>query len=122
MQKELLIQRLKDINPPKSLLIYKLAELILLLQMHEKARKEAGKKRWANDPTHSTYKEIKKNWKILRKKGHFEKRGNKAKFIREILDIYENKNLELSAEYLKKQMLDWEIEYRFRDIASSLTD
>ena len=122
MQKELLIQRLKEINPPKSLLISKLAESILLLQMHEKERKEAGKKRWANDPTHSTYKEIKKNWKILRKRGHFETRGNKAKFIREILDIYENKNLELSAEYLKKQMLDWEMEYQFGDIASTLTD
>ena len=122
MQKELLIQRLKEINPPKTLLISKLAETILLLQMHEKVRKEAGKKRWANSPAHSTYKEIKKNWKILRKRGHFEVRGNKAKFIREILDIYENKNLELSAEYLKKQMLDWEMEYQFGDIASTLTD
>lgn len=122
MKIESLIQRLKEINPPKSLLIYKLAESMLLLQKYEKTRKEAGRKRWENDPAHSAYREIKKNWKILRKIRYFETRGKKAQFIREILDVYENEHLELNAEHLKKLMLEWEMEYQFGELASSLTD
>jgi len=121
MNKELLIRRLNDINPPRALLINKLADAMLLIQEYKKARKRSGKERWATDPKHIAYKEIKKNWKMHQKRNYFKQRGNKSNFIKEILDIYENEEVELNAEYLKKLMLEWELEFKHGELASSLT-
>ena len=122
MKREQLIQKIVDIKPPRALLISLLADAMLLIQEYEKARKRSGKERWATDPKHIAYQEIKKNWKMLQKRNYFKQRGNKSNFIKEILDIYENEEVELNAEYLKKLMLEWELEFKHGDIASSLTD
>lgn len=120
MKRQHLIQRINEIKPPRALLINLLADAMLVINSHEKARKKAGKDRWANEPRHIAYRAIEKNWLILKKRHYFDVRGNKSRFISDMKEIYDTLELELDGEYLKKLMAQWELEFEYRELASSI--
>ncbi len=114
---ELIKKKLVAINPPKSLLIHLYAEAISIIKESQSSFKKRGLLRWENTEEHNTYREIKKNWLMLRKKSYFEIRGNKTKFVGMMLEIYGHK-VKSDGEYLLKLIRTWEKEYVLGDLAS----